>query len=102
MARAYGPYLHSAAGLHSAAARLRRPDLQRGLAEDLLLHRRGQGEFLELVQVLLDVRNAGAGPVRPEQRLVRDLFQSREVLQQYFGRDAADVKMHVAMAAQQE
>src|SRR5262249_10512773 len=37
-----------------------------------------------------------------EERFGRDLFEARKVLQQDFGRNAADIEVHVAMAAEQE
>ena len=63
------------------------------LAEDLLLNCGRQ-------QIALDVGHAGPRPVSAEQGLVRDLFQAREIFQQQFGRDAADIEIDIGMAAQ--
>src|SRR5262249_9075585 len=79
-----------------------RPNFQRRLAQNLLFDLRRQGQRLELPEILLDVWNAGAGPIGAEQRLVRDLLQARKITEQLLWRDTADIEMHVAMPPQQE
>ena len=59
------------------------------------MRKRQRTKFLE---VLLDVGDAGAGPIRAEQRLLRDLFQAREIFQQRLRRDAADVEINIGMS----
>src|SRR5262249_31093903 len=81
---------------------LSRPHLQRRLAQSLFLHGFRQRKRPELLQVLLDRGDAGTGKVRAKERFVRDLFQARKIFEQHFGRNAADVQMHVAMPPQQE
>src|SRR5580700_7462413 len=79
-----------------------RPDRQCSLAQDLLLHLSAQRESAELFEILSNVRNSRAGPVRPEKRLVRNLLETREIRQQGLRWDAADVEIDVGMPADEE
>src|SRR5581483_7174128 len=79
-----------------------RPDVERVGLEDLTLDRIGKTESAEVVEVLLDVGNAGPGPVRAEESLCRDLLEAGKIFEESLGRDAADVEINVAVAADEE
>ena len=58
------------------------PNLQRGLAENLVLDVVGQSERAKILQVLPNIRDTRSRPIRPEQRLGSNLFEPRKILQQ--------------------
>ena len=57
---------------------------------------------LKFIEVTLDVLDAGARPVSAKQRLVSDLIQPREILQQSFGRNPADVQIDIGVTPQKK
>src|SRR3954451_16146961 len=65
-----------------------RPDLQRCFRQDLLLCGFAERKRPEFGKIVGNFRHAWAGPIRTEERLVRDLFQAREVFQQRLRRYA--------------
>src|SRR5207244_11088853 len=69
------------------------------LGQDPFLRSFGQREGPQSVDLLADAGNAGRRPVRPEDDLVRDLFESGEPFQQSLRRDARDVQVEISMAA---
>src|SRR5580658_4701311 len=79
-----------------------RPDTQRCLAQDLLLKSFIQWQRPEFIKILLNVRHPRTRPIRTEQSLVRNLFETRKILEQALGRDPADVEIHVGMAANEK
>src|SRR5712692_10543507 len=79
-----------------------RPDGKRGLAENATLCLRRQRQCPERIERFLDAVHAWAGPVAAVKRLVCDLRQAREVLEQLCRRNAADVQVNIGMAAHQE
>src|SRR5208282_1709007 len=73
-----------------------------GFAENLLLDFFFQLESAKIIQILFDVGNAGAGPVRAEQGFVGDFLHAREIFQQVFWGDAADVEINIRVSAEQK
>src|SRR5437899_10201521 len=69
-------------------------DEDRGiLAENPLLRSFGKRERPQPFDLLAYARNSRRRPVRPEDDLVRDFFESREPFQQSLRRDARDVQV---------
>src|SRR5712692_10429166 len=66
------------------------------------LHLLGKGQRQELLDVPLDFRNAGPRPIRAPEHFVGDLFDPREIIQEFLRRDAGDVHVHILVAADQE
>src|SRR5439155_21401227 len=79
-----------------------RPDSKRGLAENVPLCLRWQRQCPERVQRFFNVAHPRSRPVATEQRLVRDLWQARKVLEQVRRGNAADVEINIGMAAHEE
>src|SRR6266849_8796774 len=79
-----------------------RPQVECRPTQYLLFHFWRQREFLELLYVLSDVRDAGTRPIGSEQRFRGNLVQPGKVAEQQLGRDSADIQVHVAMPSQQE
>src|SRR5690348_3254705 len=67
-------------------ARLQREERQRVGFENRLLLRLRQRQGQELIDVLPEILDAGAGPVGAPQDAIRDLGQAGKVLQQFRGR----------------
>src|SRR5580704_8378414 len=84
------------------ADELRRPNTQRGLAQDLLLQLFTQRERPEIIEILLDVRYARTRPIRAEEGFMSDLLKAREILEQGLGRNAADVEINVRMTTNEK
>src|SRR6202020_2176751 len=81
---------------------LRGPNIQRGLAQDLLLQLFTQRERPEFIEILLDVRYARTRPIRAEEGFMSDLLKAREILEQGLGRNAADVEINVGMTTNEK
>src|SRR5580698_4708943 len=75
------------------------PNRQRRLAQNLLLEPFFERQRAKVVEILLDFRHARTWPVGSEQSLFYNLVEAGKVLEQALGRDAADVKIDVGMAA---
>lgn len=84
------------------ASRLGGPEGGGGIPENLLTHIFGDGEGFEIFDVLGYVGDAGAGPVCAEESFVGDLGEAREIFEELFGRDAADVEIDIFVAAEEE
>src|SRR5439155_850932 len=77
-------------------------DEDRGIpAENPLLRSFGKRERPQPFDLLAYARNSRRRPVRPEDDLVRDFFESREPFQQSLRRDARDLQVEVPMASKQ-
>src|SRR5262249_41047950 len=75
-----------------------RPDLPRGLGENLLLHCLRQSQRPEFLEILLDVGHAWPWPISSKECFRRYFFQPRKVLEQCLRRYAADIEIHIRMA----
>src|SRR3972149_2635039 len=80
-------------------SRFLRKDLPGVRDEDLLPQLLREHQLLDPVQVLLEARPPGAGPVAPEEDLVLDLLEPREVPEEPVRRDARDVDVQVPVGA---
>src|ERR1700691_4770153 len=79
-----------------------RPDRGCSPAQNLFLHLFANRQRFEVVQILLDVWDARAGPVRAELSLVCELLETREIFEQRFRWNAADVEINVGVPAKQK
>ena len=96
------PQLDSLAALRFKVATLLRPDPQSGTGQYLLPCFLAQGQSHKVIEICLDVGNSRPGPVRAEEGLVGDFFQSWKVLEQGFGWYATDVQKYIGMPSQKE
>src|SRR5208282_2831133 len=79
-----------------------RPDDQCSLLKNLALALLWQRQCPESIQCFFEVARTRTRPVAAEQCFVRDLRQTRKVLEQLPGWNAADVQVHIGMTAYQE
>src|ERR1019366_2391702 len=79
-----------------------RPEGQRGALKNLAFGFLGQRECAESIQRFLDLARTRTRPVAAEHGFVRDLRQTRKVLEQLPRRNAADVQVNIRMATHQE
>src|SRR6266850_2971946 len=59
-------------------------------------------QCVELLNVALDFGHAGPRPVRSPENLIGNIFDTRKIFQEFLGRDAGDIHVHVLVAANQE
>ena len=62
----------------------------------------GEGEGVELVEVALNFRDAGSGPVGAPEDFVGDFFDARKIFEEFLRGDAGDVHVHIFVAAHEE